>query len=72
MFKIDQFYLLSQGLKTMKEMSYSRETQSRQKKKKRQWKKDVHKYLMSIIKQKGHLQQNSRNTQRKYTHMPFH
>lgn len=55
----------------MKEMSYSRETQSRQKKK-RHWKKDVHKYLMSIIKQKGHLQQNSRNTQRKYTHMPFH
>lgn len=26
---------------------------------------------MSIIKQKGHLQQNSRNAQRKYTHMPF-
>lgn len=55
----------------MKEMSYSREAQSRQKKRGGQWKKDVHKYLMSIIKQKGHLQQNSRNAQRKYTHMPF-
>lgn len=41
----------------MKEMSYSRETHKvgKKKKKKRQWEEDVHKHLMSIIKQEGHV-----------------
>lgn len=47
--------LIKPGLKNHEGNKLRRETHKVSKKKKRQWEKDVHKYLMSKIKQKGHV-----------------